>query len=656
MPLSGPILDQAAGTASPLAPVSLNLLADIDCIVWRREMAADGVIRYSWFSNNVASILGVPPEALAVNSKGALTVIHWADRDAHIAALHQSARMLQPCQENFRAITADGETRWLRGSSYPRKTGDGRIVWEGLWQDHTQRIRAEAQHQMLMDRAADCIFIISGNARVTWSNAAAERNFGYPAEELLNRCIGELIDLPGCSSCTKKHLVQSDNAADCLPHGSHEVSAMRQDGTTFPFEITISETRSDGKLSLIVIGRDITRRRTAERLLEESEQRLRVTFAAASLGIVVVDLDGTIRFYNPAFETMSDSSRGSLLGVSLYSFVPDTIMPPPSRIPPPGMAFCVMCEPHLEDGGDHHWRLTGTKFAATPNAAEHSMLFFIEDTTETTHIAQERRQLELMLQEGHKLEALGRLAGGIAHELNNMLGPILMGAEMIARTAPLDHRNTERVQRIIDAAKNSRDIVRNVLAYCRKEQKTLTPVDIVPIFDGFSAMAASILPPSIKVEKYREVEHAIVVADAGQLQQVLLNLVNNARDAMFGAGTLKLELVTLQPRQLAALSRKFVDDTDGTGSRPNPLSAIDFDRPHVEIRVSDTGCGISPSTATKIFDPFFTTKPVGQGTGLGLSVVQGIIKSMSGVIIVDSTLGKGTSFLVILPQSNELPV
>ena len=280
------------------------------------------------------------------------------------------------------------------------------------------------------------------------------------------------------------------------------------------------------------------------------------------------------------------------------------------------------------------------------------MLLFVEDVTEVTHSTQERRQLELMLQEGHKLEALGRLAGGIAHELNNMLGPILMGAEMIARTAPLDDKNGERVRRIIDAAKNSRDIVRNVLAYCRKEQKTLTPVDLVPIFDNFSAMAASILPPTVKVEKFRSVGHATVIADAGQLQQILLNLTNNARDAMFGTGTLKLELATLQPPELLALSRSIADDLHGAGAGPNPMATLNLERPHLEIKVSDTGCGMSRVTAAKIFDPFFTTKPVGQGTGLGLSVVQGIIKSMEGIITVTSCLGEGTTFHIILPLAD----
>ncbi|TAN61063.1 MAG: PAS domain S-box protein, partial [Magnetospirillum sp.] len=357
MTLFSPIPKEGGESDPPLAPVTLRILADMECIAWRREMAVDGSVSYPWFSDNVETILGLPPERFTVNSKGALTVIHWADRDSHLASLHRSAATQEPCHEDFRAITAAGETRWLRGSAYPRRLEDGRTIWDGMWQDNTQRMRAEAQHQMLMDHAADCIFIISGNACITWSNAATERNFGYLADELIGRCIGDLVELPGNTSCNNQPHAEADDDA-CLPRGSREVNAKRQDGTTFPFEMTISEVRNDGKLSLIVIGRDISRRRTAERLLAESEQRLRVTFAAASLGIVVVALDGTIQFYNPAFEAMAGDGYDSLLGINLFTFVPNDVMPPPSHIPPPGMSFCVLCEPYLGDGDDHHWRLT----------------------------------------------------------------------------------------------------------------------------------------------------------------------------------------------------------------------------------------------------------------------------------------------------------
>ncbi|CAA7626342.1 PAS domain S-box protein [Magnetospirillum sp. SS-4] len=627
---------------SPFPPVSLDLLADLGGIAWRRHMTADGIVSYPWMSANTAGILGYPPDQMAVNAKGALSIVHWADRDAHVAAIRASAAAMEPCAEQFRAITAAGETRWFQGTSRPRRLAGGGIAWDGLWLDNTPRMRAEVQLQMLMDHAEDCIFIL-GEDRITWSNAAAERNFGYLAEELTGRPFNELIDPP-----RQPGFDDADLAAN---HGGNaEITARRRDGTSFPFEMTVSEVRSDGKLSLIVIGRDITLRRTAEKRLEESEKRLRVAFAAASLGIVVVAPDGTIQFYNPAFETMAGSDYDTLLGVSLFRFVPNLVMPPLSAPPPLGLSCCVVCHPNLPDGAERHWRLTITQFSTDLDTDSHSVLCFIEDITEATQATRERRQLESMLHEGQKLEALGRLAGGIAHELNNMLGPILMGAEMVARSVALDRKNAERVQRIIDAAKNSRDIVRNVLAYCRKEQKEAGAIDLVPVFESFVGLATSTLPPTIRIQHGRNVDRAVAVANAGQIQQVLLNLANNARDAMDGAGTLVLALNQLSPLELAALSRQIHSvAASGDEAVVNPLAILDPDREHVEIKVGDTGSGMSRSVIAKIFDPFFTTKPVGQGTGLGLSVVQGIVANMGGAIAVDSAIGAGTTFHVILP-------
>jgi len=630
-----------------------DILADLDCLSWQREMLPDGTIRYPWISDKTTDTLGVSPEALTVSTDGSLGVIHWADRDTYLSSIRESARTLSPSRIDFRVVTASDETRWLRESARPRRRADGRIVWDGVWLDNTRSIRAEFHHQTLMDHAQDCIFILSDDDRVTWCNSAARKQFGLDSNEGSGLSFADLIE-PGTPSPVA--LAAADPDAPARPI-ENEMMGRRRDGSRFPFDMTVSELRSDGRLSLIVIGRDITRRRDAEQRLAESERRLRLTFVTAALGIVVVTMDGTIRFCNPAFESiMASDGYSSLIGTNLRAFIPVELLPPPSRIPPAGMSFGLLCSPRLADGAERHWRMTGTRYPSAPDEAEPSLLFFIEDVTEPTRVAHERRQLELLLQEGQKLEALGRLAGGIAHELNNMLGPILMGAEMIVRTASLDERNAERCRRIIDAAKNSRDIVRNVLAYCRKESKVFEPVDLVRVFDDFTAMATSTLPPSVKVERRREIDHATIIGDAGQLQQVLLNLVNNARDAMDGHGTLTLSLVELDPTGLAALiaaGRDRPTEKNLSGPPLNPLSTLLPTAHYVKIIIADTGSGMDEATIARIFDPFFTTKPVGQGTGLGLSVVQNLIKGMGGVISVESRPGAGSTFRVVLPISEE---
>jgi PAS domain S-box-containing protein len=786
VPAAPPSTPKRTDDVSPLpfTQVMLSLLGDLAGIAFRRELLPDGTIRYPWISDNVNEILGVPASGMTVAARGALNVVHWADRDSRLNAIRESAASLSPCHEEFRAITACGETRWLQGESRPVRQSDGTVVWDGIWIDVTSWKRAEHRHQMLMDHAEDSILTLEANGGITWTNGATDQLFGYADGELVGRSLLDLIVAPAARDEDGATALAELEGLPAFARNSQEVTALRRDGSSFPFEMTVSEVRSDGQLSLIVIGRDITRRKATEMMLEEterrlgsiavnlpgvvfqrilepdgnvsypyvsegvadilgrdsssivenatilftamvsedrrrllaamtesvqtlepmredirvrdtggrlrwlrgqsrprhrddsvvwdgllldvteemeerqkaeaaireSEERLRITFAAASLGIVVVGLDGVIQYYNPAFKTMAASSDDELWGARFTSFVPHGQLPERDDLPPPGDSLCLTCTPTLKDGAVCHWRITGTQFTASPDADEPSILLFIEDVTETTRAAAERRQLELTLQEGQKLEALGRLAGGVAHELNNMLGPILMGAEMIGRTAPLDDKNRERVVRIIEASKNGRDIVRNVLAYCRKEQKSLAPLDLVPVVEQFISLATSVLPPSVKVEKHIVPAAVLVVADSGQLNQIFLNLANNARDAMNGVGTLSVTMEDIAPETLMQMVHPYAGRERNPGdSTANPFATLDPTSRHVEIRFADNGCGMTKAQVAKIFDPFFTTKPVGLGTGLGLSVVQGIIKAMNGVIAVETTAGEGSTFRIVLP-------
>ncbi|MGE5503597.1 MAG: PAS domain S-box protein, partial [Actinomycetota bacterium] len=724
----------------PPASALVDVLGDLSCVAFRRVMAPDGTVHYPWMSPNAAQVFGVAPESLTVGARGALNIVHWADRETQVAAIRQSAHGSEPAAESFRTITAQGETRWFRGSSRPRKLDDGSIQWDGVWHDISPWVRVQYEHQTLLDHADDCIVTV-GEHGIEWANAATERMFGWQLADMRGRCLGELLGL----SCPRGNTEPCgiDELVQCFPRGSQEILATRSDDTHFPFEMTVSEVRRDGRLSLIVIGRDVTRRKVTEMMLEESErrlrsiatnlpgvvfqramdedggysfpyvsegireilgddavnfmldrslladamlaedrarlsealarsaqtlepvredtrvrgadgrihwlrgqsrprrrdetvvwdgvlldvteeveerarseealreseERLRLAFSAASFGIAVIALDGSIQYYNPALQAMCGRGDDELWGASFFTFVERRHFSAVEQPPPPGASFHMDYEPHLPDADGRHWRITATQFSASADAREPWLLLFIEDITEIARAAHDRRQMELALQEGQKLEALGRLAGGVAHELNNMLGPILMGAEMIGRHAHLDERNLQRVQRIIDAAKTGRDIVRNVLAYCRKEQHVLDSVDLVPVFRQFVLLATSVLPPSVKVESLVEAEHAVVRADSGLINQILLNLANNARDAMGGHGTLTLSLRIMAPGALSPQrQRKPGRPLAPEAAAHNPLGHLDDTLAHVEISCADTGSGMAPGTVAKIFDPFFTTK------------------------------------------------
>ncbi|MBI5163179.1 MAG: PAS domain S-box protein [Magnetospirillum sp.] len=631
----------------PLVPARLTpILSDLGLVTFRREMSAGGEIRYTHFSANVAEVFGDAAAAGSVTSRGALNAAHWADRDVHLGAILASAAVLGRCTEEFRIVTTSGETRWLQGASLPERQPDGRIVWEGAWTDITRWMRAERQFQTVMDHAEDLIVTVDAEVGIDWMNVAAERAFDLESSDMRGRCLSALFpdSRAQCSEGRAAACIH-DDLTFCFPRGSCEVMARRRDGRGFPVEMTVSEVRADGRLSLIVIGRDITRRKATEAMLEESEERFRLAFAAASLGIVVVSLDGIIQHCNPAFETMCGAAGRSLKGGDFFAYVDRSLLP---AAPVPGEAFSIVYAPRLPDGGERHWRITGTQFSASGDAEAHSLLFHIDDISEMTRATAERHQLELALQDGQKLEALGRLAGGIAHELNNMLGPILMAAEMLQRSAKLDERNAERCLRIIEAAKHGRDIVRNVLAYCRKESTSLGVIDVVPAVRQFASLAASALPPTVHVHVEIAPEAALVVGDGGQIAQILLNLANNASDAMCGHGVLTLAVEVVEAGALVPPARQLTRP-QATCAAVNPFADLNHGLAHVVLTLSDTGSGMGQDTMARIFDPFYTTKPVGQGTGLGLSVVQGIVKGMGGAITVASAPGDGTTFRIALP-------
>lgn len=602
---------------APFPANLVDLMADMACVLFRRRMTASGHLRYEWFSPNVEAIFGFAPAEMSVTQAGALNALHWADRDDHVREIRRSADDGKPSRELFRIISADGQTHWLRGSAHPSRQEDGGIVWDGAWMDITQWMRAEHHFQTVMDHAEDCILTVDCESGIEWANAATERLFGWPEGGLRGQCLIELLEQQSCPP--GKPSCHGDQMLACFQRGTREAMAVRTDGTTFPFEMTVSEVRTDGRLSLIVIGRDITRRKQTESVLAETEQRLRLTFEAAPIGILVADADGRIRESNPAFHVMSGShGKAANKTKKLTDFIPDSALP--------GVGGCVdgvFCREIAitgPKGDERRWRLTGSQFSASETATLPSLLLLVEDITETIRAAEERRQMERVLTEGQKLEALGRLAGGIAHELNNMLGPILMGAEMLIRSAALDDKNRNRCDRIVEAAKHGRDIVRGVLAYCRQERQDLSAVDLVAVVRQFSELAGSILPPSIRLDQHIGPTQAMVMGNGGQITQILLNLANNGRDAMGGKGALMVS-----------------------------LEVVDGD---AVLKVSDTGCGMSEKVAARIFDPFFTTKPVGQGTGLGLSVVHGLVTAMGGVVAVESVSGQGTTFTITLPLAD----
>ncbi len=311
--------DGIAPPAEDLAARLDGIAASLPGFAFQRRMGADGSLSYPLFSGNVERVLGLAPEAMAVNSRGCLHVVHWADRDAHLDAIHRSATDLSLCIEEFRAITQSGEVRWLKGASKPRRRGDGTVVWDGALIDVTEGRRAEFRLDMLMEHAADTILILDESGIIDTVNAAAERLFGWEAAELTGQCFTMLL----AAGERHPHLLcgdMLDGSGGLVGGGPRELTGLRKDGTTFVLELSTSEVRLEGHRLFVAIGRDITARKATEAALRESEQRLGA-IAANMPGMVfqrVLRSDGRLEF-----TYVSDGCR-DFLGVEPEELMADS--------------------------------------------------------------------------------------------------------------------------------------------------------------------------------------------------------------------------------------------------------------------------------------------------------------------------------------------
>jgi PAS domain S-box-containing protein len=255
------------------------------------------------------------------------------------------------------------------------------------------------------------------------------------------------------------------------------------------------------------------------------------------------------------------------------------------------------------------------------------------DITRLVEIEEAKRTLEVELQQSQKLESLGTLAGGIAHDFNNALVPILALAQTWAKRADPDSRLQQDMTRVVAAARHSRDIVRKILAFSRREEGTLEPIDLAACVGEAVSLARLGVPPDIALaERY---DGALtVLADRSQIVQIVTNMVANAVHAIAGSGSIAVAVALAGERERAA------HDLAAGG----PLALL---------RIADSGCGMDGATMARIFEPYFTTKPVGVGTGLGLAAVHGIVARHRGQIRVDSAPGAGTAFSIYLPLAVE---
>lgn len=288
-----------------------------------------------------------------------------------------------------------------------------------------------------------------------------------------------------------------------------------------------------------------------------------------------------------------------------------------------------------DESGEDHWVSVNASPIRDEQGRVTSGIVVFHDITERKRAEEERRGLQEQLHQAQKMEAVGELAGGVAHDFNNLLTAILGGVEQLRILLPRLAETDEALEAIEEAAQQAVGVTRSLLTFSHKLPSEKKTIDVRDVVRGSGKLLGHLLPASIDLVIHAEDDEPLSVnADPTQLQQVVLNLAINARDAMADGGVLRITLTR----------RTDVDDSEG-----DEESA----REYAELSVADTGVGMSARTRARIFEPFFTTKGRGRGTGLGLSIVHGIVQEHGGWIEVESERGRGSTFKVFLPLGAE---
>ncbi len=518
----------------------------------------------------------------------------------------------------------------------------GTDIHVAMFQDITERKRAEVKlrerekrYRTLFEKAGDAIFILDAEGKeagkiVDLNQAAAEMH-GYSVSELLGKHIRDL-DAPEAAAAAPERIRQM-LAGKWI---SAEIIHRKKDGAEFPVEISAGVVELEGHRYFFAFDRDISERKRAEQRLRESEARYRAIFDGASDGILLADAE-TMRFKYANLAICR--FLGYTLDEILQLGVPD--------IHPPNDLSLVLFEFQALIRGEkqltqnipclrkdksvvHADIRTGTvKLSGRP-----FIIGFFTDISDRMSAEKEKAELQAQLNQAQKMESLGTLAGGIAHDFNNILGGIL-GYAQLAQLELLENTRMKTFLSGIEKAGNrARDLVQRILAFSRQAEVEKRPVDLSVVINEALDLLRASLPATIEIRTDIHPDPGIVMADQTQIHQVLMNLCTNAFHAMKdGGGVLEIRLT---PQSLGIDSELPMQEDVRPGK-------------YLTLSVIDTGKGMDSYTLERIFEPYFTTKDVGEGTGLGLAVVHGIVKSHGGAMQVESRIGKGTAFHMHLP-------
>ena len=585
----------------------------------------DGTFQYA--SPSVERLLGYRPGELL--QRNAFQFVHPDDLPVVAEALARAIKDPAAAQmEAFRFRHRNGGWRALEAIGQARVGPDGRARLIVNSRDVTERNRQDRALRESKERLRTVIagaplvlFSFDRNGTFTLAEGRGLDALGVRPGQLVGQSVFQLYaDLPQALADVRRALA-----------GEAFSSVVEVYGIVFEASYTPIRDRDGSLAGVIGVGTDITERRKAEEALRRSEESSRALVQHATYGIYRSSPEGRFLAVNPALvKLLGYPSEDALLAVDMAR---DVYADPAER----PQVIARFDHSDAVQGVDVTWkRWDGRKILVRLSGRAVRRRDGSIDCFETlAEDVTERRALEEQLRQSQKMEAIGQLTGGIAHDFNNLLTIILANAELIARALPTDRSDAQADLRdVISAALRGRVMVKELLGFARRSSLNLTAVDLCGVLADLSGMLRRILPADVEIVTAGDEGLPEVRADLHATEQILFNLVTNARDAMPNGGVLRIETRRVH----------LTDEQRASGGATH-------DGDFVCLAVEDTGVGMDEQTRQRIFEPFFTTKPVGRGTGLGLATVYGLVRQHGGSIEVDSEPGKGTRVRVYFPAA-----
>ena len=498
-------------------------------------------------------------------------------------------------------------------------------------QAEEELLQSEERYRLLFENLNDAAFVADAETgRILETN--------HQGEVLLRRDRDEIVGMhqsalhPPDEVDRYKQMFEAHLREERAAEFGAEIVA--KDRTLVPVMISASAMTVRGQRVVLGLFRDMTERKEAEREQEDLLRLNETTLATVPSSLLVLDAELNVIMANQRYLEVRGVRSSEIVGKSIADVFPDSLLQERSLhdqirgVATMGGQEELLGVKHVSsDHPDRHLdiRVCGFQMAGEEGGTERRVLLVIDDVTQQHALEEHSRQVS-------RLESIGTLAGGVAHDFNNILTGIMGYAALLQRGMASSDPAAADLRTIGDLADRAAGLTRQLLAFSRQQRIEPVVIDVHVLIENLAKMLHRLIGEDIELKLELDPNVSNVLADPGQIEQVLVNLAVNARDAMPDGGKLGVETADV-----------MLDDTY-VAQHPGGAAG-----PHVMIAVSDTGCGMDQRTRERIFEPFFTTKEVGQGTGLGLATVYGIVKQHEGNIWVYSEPGKGTTFKIYLP-------